>query len=389
MSLEELRGKWIILDFWNELCAACINSFPEVQSIHDKYSDDVKIISVAFNGTMGHSHSSEKSIKRMFGKLKSKYDFTFTIAYDSILYRIFNVPCIIIVDPIGCVRFITTSIDAKDIPHIIKQDFSKLTLFEGLKNVGKSPDINRLLFSDSNQMYFKSFSHWVKGYAITPLYLLKDTTLIDSFEMNGFTLADFYRLAYTGILDWDNGRDPYYSSFSYYPLLRMKDSSFFDENKKYCFLLKLPKRVSFKVILELLRNSLNETFGYKVATEKLLQPYWSVSLIDSSFKEKLNTKGGPMINLGKGKYQGFEYKNVPVSFLTTALWSNYSLRNRKQIGRPPGPGRPFIDETGLGNIDLSIDAYTADFKEFRKALLEKGIVIREKLKYMNSLIIEE
>jgi thiol-disulfide isomerase/thioredoxin len=39
LSSEELKGKVILLDFWNIYCVPCIKSFPKLQKIHDTYKE--------------------------------------------------------------------------------------------------------------------------------------------------------------------------------------------------------------------------------------------------------------------------------------------------------------------------------------------------------------
>lgn len=40
MSLNELRGKPVVLNFWATWCPACIDEMPYLQEIHEEYSDD-------------------------------------------------------------------------------------------------------------------------------------------------------------------------------------------------------------------------------------------------------------------------------------------------------------------------------------------------------------
>src|SRR5688572_16330018 len=46
LRFSELRGKLIILDFWNHHCKPCVEAFPEIDSLQKKLSDRVQFILV-------------------------------------------------------------------------------------------------------------------------------------------------------------------------------------------------------------------------------------------------------------------------------------------------------------------------------------------------------
>ena len=43
-SMKELRGKVVLVDFWTYSCFNCINTFPYVQSWHEKYAKDGLVV---------------------------------------------------------------------------------------------------------------------------------------------------------------------------------------------------------------------------------------------------------------------------------------------------------------------------------------------------------
>ena len=49
VSLSELKGEKVILNFWATWCPPCREEMPEMQKFYDAHQDDIKIIAVNFN----------------------------------------------------------------------------------------------------------------------------------------------------------------------------------------------------------------------------------------------------------------------------------------------------------------------------------------------------
>ena len=52
-KIAQFKGKFILLDFWNRYCGACIESIPELDKITEKYKKNLVVISIR-NDPKGH-----------------------------------------------------------------------------------------------------------------------------------------------------------------------------------------------------------------------------------------------------------------------------------------------------------------------------------------------
>src|SRR5438309_1226849 len=63
-SLQDFKGKWLILDFWSRGCTACIQSFPKLNELTKEFKDKVQIVLVGVD---------DKLIRKMYEKFRQKY----------------------------------------------------------------------------------------------------------------------------------------------------------------------------------------------------------------------------------------------------------------------------------------------------------------------------
>ncbi len=104
-SMKELRGKVVLVDFWTYSCFNCINTFPHVQSWHEKYAKDGLVV-------LG-IHAPEFKFERNLNNVKravKKHGLTFPIALDNGFklwraYRNRYWPAFYLVDKGGVVRY--------------------------------------------------------------------------------------------------------------------------------------------------------------------------------------------------------------------------------------------------------------------------------------------
>ena len=52
-SIDNYKGKWLILNYWAEWCAPCIKEIPELNALDADYSEDLDVAAVNFDRIKG------------------------------------------------------------------------------------------------------------------------------------------------------------------------------------------------------------------------------------------------------------------------------------------------------------------------------------------------
>ena len=77
-SIESLKGKVVLVDFWTYSCINCIRTFPHIQDLQDKYADKGLVIL----GIHAPEFAFEK-VPANVQKAVKKYELTYPIAMDN------------------------------------------------------------------------------------------------------------------------------------------------------------------------------------------------------------------------------------------------------------------------------------------------------------------
>ncbi len=111
VSLSDLKGKTVVVDFWATWCGLCINSFPGMQKTIEKYSkdDNVKFLFVnAWEREKDRKASVQKFLK------KNNYPFHILMDYDDRTignYKVAGIPTKFVIDKTGKIRFISVGFE--------------------------------------------------------------------------------------------------------------------------------------------------------------------------------------------------------------------------------------------------------------------------------------
>ena len=100
ISLQQLKGKVVYLDFWASWCKPCFTSFPWMEKMQQKYKDKGLVV-LAINLDKDRNLSN---------KFLEKQTTSFTIGFDSVgsvptAYKLQGMPSAFIIDKTGVIRF--------------------------------------------------------------------------------------------------------------------------------------------------------------------------------------------------------------------------------------------------------------------------------------------
>lgn len=112
VSVEEHRGKVVLLDFWATWCPPCRKQMPAVQNLAEDESlaDEVKIFSI---NTDEHSANRVSKVKTYL----DKNGYTFTTLLDdgraSSAYAVSSIPTLVVIRPDGELQHIQTGVHSE------------------------------------------------------------------------------------------------------------------------------------------------------------------------------------------------------------------------------------------------------------------------------------
>lgn len=390
VNISDFRGKWVVLDFFSSGCTACFKSFGKMDHLRDEFRDSVEFILVG---------RLDSNIKKSYERYRVAQNLKLTVAYDSSIFKRFGivyVPYIVVLDSEGIVRAITTGLEEHGLKMLMAGQKPALP---GAKNIWQEQqektffDKKKLLFvdnnggSDSDFLYRSVLGKWNSSLLVAnPDHISAARyKLYGHFQLVGLDLKRLYDVAYGDTLF--RGLDDRGSSYGKYwrePILEVSDSSDFiadyDRSKNlYCYSLIVPNnKVTAQYLREIMRNDLDNYFGYEVVVEERMMPYWSLVYKGSGKDFKSRGSKQDEKNIVYAPNTGFGLVNAPMSILVNYMYMYFS-------NEPP-----FVDETGvLYNIDIDVDAIMTSFDDVRGALKKYSLHLVKSKKMMKVIVIKD
>lgn len=407
VSLSDMQGKYVILDFWTPGCTACIDTFKKIELIKESFGDKVEFFAIGID-RLGKNGTD--IAKRTFQKYRKRWNLSFPSAYDSALFKMFDVkavPYSVWIDDKGVIRAFTlsTDINAENLNALLagKTIKSRYRLKGGVPiaekfNYHKPLLINGNGGSDSSFLFRSVLAQWnpnTAGYwqpFITSVNTIWSGVEKNRVQLNGVSLSQLIEISYGDTIS--HLPPSYYgyeekiekmmelSSYENYwikPVLELKDTSDFvyswetGENV-YSYSLIVPeKRATAAYMRNVMQRDLLSYFGYDISIDVRSMPCWYLTA-SKEVKSKLKTAG----NRTQMDYNpsGIKLANIPFHQLIRFICAyNMSLP-------------PIINNTGISEkIDFELDVAMMDFDDLMLALREKGLFLKKGKKEMKVIVV--
>jgi thiol-disulfide isomerase/thioredoxin len=370
VSLQQLSGKWVILDFWETHCGSCLAAFPKMEALQKRFGDSIYILLVASN--------SASQLEKLFKKVPQPA--LPIIVGDTILSAMFphySVPHHVWIDPKGIVRYITFGEEAtsENIGKVLKSESLSLRLRLEWTDFNKEAP---LLEEGGGRM-----KKYILGYSVmmgpmSEVQIGGITIKIDSldnfsgFKILNLPLLDMYKMA------WGGG------DF-------IKGTSTFQENNRVCFLVQD----------SLLLNRLNDLVSYESncqpGTERESYDRFQQDLIKYfHFDVKVETKNMEYYALvSKDSSNSWIYHGGDSDLTyTDSVFSmkNFSLSNLVEaINRDKNTGDiPVIDECIQGkNADIMLHNAFLNLETLQQELSKNGLKLEKRTGNLDMLVIRQ
>jgi thiol-disulfide isomerase/thioredoxin len=106
VTLSELEGKVVVIDFWATWCGPCVSAFPHFQRVVDHFADNHDVVFLAINTWEGEYDDERIGKVRNFIE-ENEYTFTILFDEDTVVseYGVQGIPTRFTLDRNGVIRF--------------------------------------------------------------------------------------------------------------------------------------------------------------------------------------------------------------------------------------------------------------------------------------------
>lgn len=247
IHLSDLKGKLVILDFWGQYCAPCIQELPRLDSLQRRYKDQIRIITIS-------DFTQTSLLKKTLNRFIKTKDFQLPVLLAnktlSALFPHLLVSHVVWIDKTGMIKAITgtdyvtesniqTVLDKQPVNWPVKKDMLGFDYKSPLLCLAQTG------LANPRFLYYSTFTGYLDG--IAP----PTGTFVDSGSHSTFTSFynyDLLALCQTA-LDYSAGagRDQFILKVKDTAKYVMPENNYYESwrrNNTYCYYIRLPLGLS-------------------------------------------------------------------------------------------------------------------------------------------------
>ncbi|MCL4638159.1 MAG: TlpA family protein disulfide reductase [Olivibacter sp.] len=374
VTLNDYRGKLIILDFWATWCTACIQNFPKMESLQKDHLGDLNILPITMEDS-GKVRSFLSNYRRNMGR-----DFFLgTILEGEPIKKAFphsTIPHYVWIDRNGVFMAATA---AEGMEENIKRILNEETVALSRK-IDRKIDYNRPLFMERDEpipevKYRMMITAHLPGMntIASSIPRAEDNIYSRVFGIN-CSIEKLLKMAYPEMAKFHRSR--VILAVSEPGRIRPENNSVnvnWNEKNTYCYERIMPP-VSGRRILELMAVDIENFFDLTCTMEERTLSCWVIERLSSKVKSTGDRQS--YNNLYEPTNGGKQMVNQPIKILVAALnhyWDNM-----------------VIDETNEGgNLDLKLPDDLRDIEGVQNALRKQGFLLRKDIRKMKVFVIAD
>lgn len=375
-KLSDLKGKLIILDFWNVFCSPCFEGMKKLDSLQHRFNDKIQVVLI--------TKDKATDVERVFKKIKREYPELPMVVNDSLWSKLFpyeSVPHHVWIDDKGRVQYISYAhnTNAENIEKVLNKKGLTLSYKKETDELKKS---EFLLLPDESELgsylhYYSAVLKRIKSFGGSELKNIRDSEKqIAGIRAINRPLLSLFQEAY--------GRDYRFQNRIVLDVKRPESfylpdvSRYWDEwleKNLFCYELILPidKASDIKAIMQ---QDLNRLFPYKAKIEK--RKVQSLVLIRLTKEDKLRSNGGTATKQQIG--DKIMLCNLPLQVSLFGMIANANSNIPT----------PLVDGTNYkSNIDIVITSQLKNIELLRNDLNKYGLDLIQKEMEIDMLVIRD
>lgn len=381
-KLSDYSGQLVILDFWNTACAACINAWPKLEKLQNKFNGKVKILLI-------NPEEDLSVIKKMLDRRKklAAHELKLPIAYDNLFLKesfvYSSVPNYVWIGADRIIKAVTST------DQLTEDKINQVLL--GNDNTGIEQKKADLLDFNSSQSFFEQKLVTQSSPALTYSIVTKanpDFKPAEGYSIRqdspgsatiyfiNTSISNLYQLAY---------RTKEYLSMPHSrTVLQVKDSTRYlsrvngNDNwpHLYCYQLVVPgKKAAASDWYRLMLQDLDRAFGVTSTIEKRVRKCLVVYATDTS------------LIMSKPGIETVEYTPFSLKMQHSSVAKFIFMLHNILLYNSP---YPFADETNFtGLMHLDLEANMFNWESIDKALRKYGMGMRLEDREIEVLVIKE